>query len=579
MEALLDAGVEGDVTPSVVVRALASIPTGPALAQWVSAVPIASLPEADLILVGAALERVRRYNASVENEVLARLGGLPVAIPAHVHPESSFLGGTSPDEFAALVQSSRADAYAAACGLSTAVGGYRVRQAAALAESGPLSATGTALAAGRLGESRARLIADRLGDLDVAAAVAIEAEVLPRAEQMTRRRLGRELDHRVAALNPAGAEVAYEQARSLRCVSRPQALPDGMASLGVTGPAEDVHLLWTAVEALGAKGKRDAADARRATTATASAAAGESAEEPAVLESPVVESIDAYRFDALIGLAAAGLADDDLPRRHGRRPTIQVTVALSTLLDLDDEPADLDGYGPIAAETARRMAADSSGTLRRLILRPDGLVIHADSQSYRPPQDLIDTIIARDRTCTFPGCSRPSYLNEIDHQISWPGGPTSFWNLHGPCKRHHRAKTAGLWTPRLVPDTGDVIWTDPYGNSVIRLAETRPIPDGMFLQRWVRKVIERLEQSDANAVPDPEGPPRELLLRSARSLLLQLTSVRPTDISTTPCIGNDTQADADADTDTSTTPCIGNVTEADADADTDSDSDTPPESR
>src|SRR6185503_12962815 len=49
------------------------------------------------------------------------------------------------------------------------------------------------------------------------------------------------------------------------------------------------------------------------------------------------------------------------------RPAIQVVVSADTLLGLDDQPAQLTGYGPITAQTARRLAADESGTWRRLL--------------------------------------------------------------------------------------------------------------------------------------------------------------------------------------------------------------------
>jgi hypothetical protein len=57
----------------------------------------------------------------------------------------------------------------------------------------------------------------------------------------------------------------------------------------------------------------------------------------------------------------------DLPREHGMRPSVQVTVALSTLLGLDEQPGELDGTGPIPASVARRIAADETGTWRRLV--------------------------------------------------------------------------------------------------------------------------------------------------------------------------------------------------------------------
>lgn len=46
--------------------------------------------------------------------------------------------------------------------------------------------------------------------------------------------------------------------------------------------------------------------------------------------------------------------------RPPSRTEVRVTVALSTLLGLDDAPADLAGYGPITAEAARALARDGT---------------------------------------------------------------------------------------------------------------------------------------------------------------------------------------------------------------------------
>ena len=57
------------------------------------------------------------------------------------------------------------------------------------------------------------------------------------------------------------------------------------------------------------------------------------------------------------------------------RPAINVCIALSTLLDLDEEPGDLAGIGPISATAARDLAADPSGTWRRITTDQHGRLI------------------------------------------------------------------------------------------------------------------------------------------------------------------------------------------------------------
>src|SRR3954447_23816431 len=104
-------------------------------------------------------------------------------------------------------------------------------------------------------------------------------------------------------------------------------------------------------------------------------------------------SRDQQRADLLTDAMLSGLPLDALPRVQGRRPAIQVTVSADTLLGLDDQPAQLTGYGPITAESARRLAADTSGTWRRLLTDSDtGALLDIGQRCYRPAQRLRDFI-------------------------------------------------------------------------------------------------------------------------------------------------------------------------------------------
>jgi hypothetical protein len=81
------------------------------------------------------------------------------------------------------------------------------------------------------------------------------------------------------------------------------------------------------------------------------------------------------------------LGDPSLPEAHGQRPAINVTVSLGTLLGCDDQPAHLDGYGPITAALARRLAADQTGSWRRLVTDENGRLLDYGRKTYRPPDD------------------------------------------------------------------------------------------------------------------------------------------------------------------------------------------------
>jgi uncharacterized protein DUF222 len=128
---------------------------------------------------------------------------------------------------------------------------------------------------------------------------------------------------------------------------------------------------------------------------------------------------DQRRADALIDVFAPVLGEPDLPEQHGQRPAINVTVSLGTLLGCDEQPAHLDGHGPITAALARRLAADPTGTWRRLVTDDTGQLLDYARRTYRPPANLTDHVIARDHTCTFPGCRRPARLCDLDHAEPW----------------------------------------------------------------------------------------------------------------------------------------------------------------
>ena len=124
---------------------------------------------------------------------------------------------------------------------------------------------------------------------------------------------------------------------------------------------------------------------------------------------------DQRRADAFVDLCTAPLGDPNLTGGHGQRPAVQVTVAATTLMGLDDQPGELDGYGTITATMARYIATDPTATWRRLLTDDEGRVLHAGTTTYRPPAHMTRTVIARDVHCMFPGCRKKARHNDLDH--------------------------------------------------------------------------------------------------------------------------------------------------------------------
>ena len=150
---------------------------------------------------------------------------------------------------------------------------------------------------------------------------------------------------------------------------------------------------------------------------------------------------DQRRADALVEIGLAALWDPALPGALPTKPAVNITVGLATLLGDNDQPAELDGYGPIPASMARRIAEDPSGTWRRLITDEAGKLLDYGTTTYKPPADLARHVKMRDRKCVIPGCGRRAVHCEVDHEVPFPRGGTNARNLRPLCKRHHIMKT------------------------------------------------------------------------------------------------------------------------------------------
>ena len=173
--------------------------------------------------------------------------------------------------------------------------------------------------------------------------------------------------------------------------------------------------------------------------------------------------MDMKRADALTSIAAWSLQQNVVDVKLHRRPvTVNVTIDLPTLLGLAENPGQLAGYGAIPASVARALASD--GKWQRFITDPQtGTLLDFGRESYEPPQALVDFLIARDRTCRFPGCRHSAARADLDHAQSWEsGGETSAANLGALCRRHHRLKTHGGWNLKSHSD-GSCTWTSPLG--------------------------------------------------------------------------------------------------------------------
>lgn len=300
--------------------------------------------------------------------------------------------------------------------------------------------TCSALASGDISPAHATTIARETASairdgLSPLAIYAIEEKALAHAEFHTPAQVANKVRSTLAKIAPEEFEDTVATARDTRRITCYRE-SDGLSTIVAILPSEDAQIVMSAIESFVLRGEDDPSDPR---------------------------SMDMKRADALSTLASWALEQSQTEVRPHRRPiTVNVTIDLPTLLGLAENPGQLAGYGAIPASLARSLASDSRW--RRFITDPtSGALLDFGRESYEPPQPLVDFLLARDRTCRFPGCRAPAHLSDIDHAKSWEsGGVTSAENLGALCRRHHRLKTHGGWKLESSLD-GSCVWTSPHG--------------------------------------------------------------------------------------------------------------------
>ena len=152
------------------------------------------------------------------------------------------------------------------------------------------------------------------------------------------------------------------------------------------------------------------------------------------------------------------MADVVVERVTGRNPVetpvpVAVNLVLSdaTLLTGGEEPAQLDGYGPVPAALARDLvlaaAADekAGAALRRLYAQPGtNKLVAMESTARAFPKALATFIGLRDQICRTPYCNAP--IRHTDHITPHRNtGPTSAHNGDGLCEHCNYVKEEPGW--------------------------------------------------------------------------------------------------------------------------------------
>ncbi|MGF1616647.1 MAG: DUF222 domain-containing protein [Acidimicrobiia bacterium] len=294
-----------------------------------------------------------------------------------------------------------------------------------------------ALWAGSIDFAKARVFENALRHLPDSTIDVVLDQILEDAESLTTGQLSASVNRLILAADPDGSASAFEEGLADRGVAT-YANPDQTGSFLVHngGPA-DIAAARAHVEAI----------ARSLKTADE------------------LRTLEEIRADVALDLLQGKCRHMREPKRGGRT---NVLVHAETLLGLSDEPGELEGYGPVMAEIARKTARESVDGEWSFIVTDNGRPVATGTLSRRPTAAQKRHLEAVYPTCVFPGCRQPSFQCDLDHRRPRSqGGPTHNDNLGPLCRHHHMMRHHAPWQLTRLPD-GDHQWTSPLGHTYIR---------------------------------------------------------------------------------------------------------------
>jgi hypothetical protein len=485
--------IDVEVLSAAIADLLFATPSANTLAK-LSAIDPFSLPAPDRIDYLSALERQDGWLFALKQRAITAVAGVQAS-----EGEGAIFG----------VDEAEREDVSTALRLAPATAQMRIDIARTLVNN--LPNTCSALAIGEISSAHATVIARETASairdgMTESAIFEIEERAIAFAEFHTPGQVANHVRNAVAKYAPEDFEDITLRAQSMRRVSCFND-PDGMSTVVAILPAADAQMVMNSIEAFilrenqriekegtetaghafgssalesSALGSSASGSGASGSSASGSGASGSGASGSSASGSGETEerkrTKDMRRADALSSICAAYLADiTEVVAPHRRPVTVNVTIDLPTLLGLAENPGQLAGYGPIPASIARELASDSQW--KRFITEPQtGNLLDFGRESYEPPQHLKDFLIARDRTCRFPGCRRSALLSDLDHAQSWEtGGLTSAENIGALCRRHHRMKTHDGWTVESFPD-GSCTWRSPLGKEFFTPARSMNEP-------------------------------------------------------------------------------------------------------
>ncbi len=291
---------------------------------------------------------------------------------------------------------------------------------------------------GALDVHRVRVFDSVLGHLPDDTVDTVLDQVLDDAAELTTGQLRARLSRLVMVADPDGAKSSYEEGLLDRHVAT-GSNPDHTADFGIySAPPDRVAAARAHVEQR-ARALRVVGDER---------------------------TLDQLRVDVAFDLLAVVCDHRDHAGSGGGR--VNVSITAETLAGLSDEPAILEGFGPVIAEIGRKTVMENLDGEWRFTATDQAGSIATGTLSRRPTACQTRRVAAEYSTCVMVGCRMPVYECDLDHRKPRAkGGATHTDNLEPLCRHHHMVRHHTQWQVERLPN-GDHLWTSPLGHVYIK---------------------------------------------------------------------------------------------------------------
>lgn len=182
-----------------------------------------------------------------------------------------------------------------------------------------------------------------------------------------------------------------------------------------------------------------------------------SAPEPAADGARDPRTAGQRRHDALVDAGERLLRSGDIPDSGGVPATVIVTLTLDQLQTRTASATTVHGVDIPVADLLRRAA--EAEVIPVVINSAGGVVAYGRTRRLASRAQRL-ALIARDRGCSFPDCTRPATWCQTHHVIAWAdGGLTDLDYLTLVCGYHHRAFEKQGWMCLMIG--GVPYWTPP----------------------------------------------------------------------------------------------------------------------